>query len=291
MDISTGKLQQLVTVARSGSFSRAASDLNISQPALSRSIAAIEDRYGFRIFDRMGHGVQLTVAGAQVIAQAEPLLQSMHVFDSNLRLFGSGKAGQLQLGLAPLLASQLLPRFATEFFSPESAAQLRVVIRRGPDLLDLLKTGAIELFFFPESLIDPVPEIEIVPIGRIAVSLVVRSGHPLAGREGLTLADLRGFPWGSSVKPPIPEDILGPALFICDNYHILRETALNSDLICIASRTFVSEQLRGGTLTEIVVEGLPLPDATIYMAKLKGRMNSPLAEEAVQRFGEYLRVG
>jgi DNA-binding transcriptional LysR family regulator len=55
MDISLGKLQQLVAVADSGSFSKAAVELSISQPALSRSIADIERRYGFQIFNRSGH--------------------------------------------------------------------------------------------------------------------------------------------------------------------------------------------------------------------------------------------
>jgi hypothetical protein len=68
MDLSLGKLQQLITVARCGSFSRAAEELPMTQPALSRSIAAIERRYGFAIFNRIGHGVEPTAAAAQVLS-------------------------------------------------------------------------------------------------------------------------------------------------------------------------------------------------------------------------------
>lgn len=281
MDLSVGKLQQLVMVARTGSFSRAAIELNISQPALSRSIAQLERRYGFQIFNRLGHGVQLTAAGGQVIAQAEPLLQNMRVFDNNLRQFGSGKAGQLQFGLAPLLASQILSRFAIDFFTPETSAQLRVMIRPGADLLDALKNDAIELFFFPHSHFDPGPDIEVEPIGAIVASCVVRSGHKLAGRADLTLADLADYPWASAVDPPIPEGLLSPARFICDNYHILRDTVIGSDLIFIASSAFVARELAEGTLCEIAVEGLPLPPTPIYMARLHGRISSPLAEMAM----------
>src|SRR5262245_48089126 len=118
MDLSLGKLQQLITVARCGSISRAAEELHITQPALSRSIAAIERRYGFPIFNRIGHGVEPTAAGAQVLSQAEPLLQSMRIFDSNLGLLAAGKAGALKIGLPPLLASQLLADLARDFFTP-----------------------------------------------------------------------------------------------------------------------------------------------------------------------------
>lgn len=276
-------------VARTGSFSKAAVELNISQPALSRSIAGIEDRYGFQIFNRMGHGVQLTAAGVQVVAQAEPLLQSMRVFDSNLRLFGSGKVGRLQFGLSPLLASQILAHFAGAFFTPDSTARLRVMIRPGIDLLDALRNDEIELFFFPESHVDPSPDLEVEAIGTIQAACVVRRAHPLAGREDLTLADLLPFPWGSSVDPAILAETIGPAGLICDNYHILRDAVLESDLICICSAAFVERQLADGSLREIVVEGLPLPPTTIYMAKLRGRVNSPLANDTVKRIKGYLR--
>ena len=289
MDISLGKLQQLVAVADSGSFSKAAVELSISQPALSRSIADIERRYGFQIFNRSGHGVHLTAAGAQVIAQAQPLLQSMRVFDNNLRLFGAGNAGALSIGLSPLLASQLLAKLAVEFFTPDMRAQLRVIIRPGPGLLEELKRDTIELFFFPQGHIEPGPEICIEPVGKVIPVCVVRSAHPLAQRQQLTLQDLAAFPWASSIDPPFIEKLLNPARFVCDSYHILREAVLESDLICICSRAFVAQQLAEGTLREIRVEGLPLPATTIYMAKLQGSVSSPLAARAVKRIGAYLK--
>ena len=103
MDLSLPKLQHLVAVATCGSFSRAATELNLSQPALSRSIAGIEDRYGFAIFNRVGHGVELTAAGLQVLEQARPVLRHLQVLDSNMRLIAKGRSGRLALGMAPLL--------------------------------------------------------------------------------------------------------------------------------------------------------------------------------------------
>ncbi len=288
MDLSIGKLQQLVTVARIGSFSKAALELNISQPALSRSIAGIEERYGFQIFNRLGHGVELTAAGAQVIEQAQSLLQTMRVFDNNLKLFGSGKAGTLAMGLSPLLASQVMSRFAVEFVKSTAQAQLQVMIRPGEVLVDALKNDLVELFFFPESYIDTGPEIEMEPIGHIMPAVVVRRGHPLAKRKHLSVEDLSGYPWASSVEPPVDSKVLNAARVVCDNYHILRDAVLESDLVCICSASFVARQLADGSLHEIRVEGLPLPSTQIYLATLSGRVRSPLAEQAVMRMREYL---
>jgi len=109
------------------------------------------------------------------------------------------------------------------------------------------------------------------------------------GQFDFTGNDLAGFPWASSVDPPALRGVDIPGRFICDNYHILRDAVLQSDLVCICSSSFVAEQLRDGTLREIKVKGLVLPETTIYMAKLRGRVLSPLAEEAVQRVRAHLK--
>jgi DNA-binding transcriptional LysR family regulator len=288
MDLSLGKLRQLITVARCGSFSRAAEELHMTQPALSRSIAAIERRYGFPIFNRIGHGVEPTAAAEQVLAQAELLLQSMQVFDSNMALLATGKAGTLKMGLPPLLASQVLAPLAREFFTHAAEIELRVSVRSGPALLEELKNDVIEAFLFVEGQIEPGPDIEFEAIGGIRPACVARGGHPLAGRPGLAIADLSPYPWASSVEPSAMGKFLSPSRFVCDNYHILREAVLHTDLVCICTQAFAASELADGRLTVLDIPGF-LPDETkIYMARLKGRVLSPLARSAAQRIGVIL---
>lgn len=288
MDLSIAKLRQLVTVARSGSFSRAAADLNLSQPALSRSIASIEQRYGFPIFNRLGHGVEPTFAGAQVIALAEPLLQAMHVFDSNLKLMGSGKAGRLAIGFTPLLASQILAQFAGAFLGPGSEVQLTTMIRPGEQLLSALKDDTIELFFFPEAHIGGTDEVEVEVIGHVAPLCVVRAGHPLLGLVCLTKADLSPYPWASSVETHLAPVVLSEARMTCDNYHVLRDVVLSTDTVCICTRDFVADELASGALCELQVDDLPLRSTTMFLARLPGRMHSPLALEAIECVRSFL---
>lgn len=291
MTVSLTKLQQLITVARCGNISRAADELHISQPALSRSIAALEARYGFPIFNRIGHGVQPTAAGAQILAQAEPLLQAMRVFGRNVDLLAAGKAGRLSIGIPPLLASQLLSDLAGDFFAPRGDVELQVSIRSGPALLDQLKDDEIEFFVFAQGQVEPGPEIEAWPVGTMQPACVVRTGHPLAARRGLTARDLSAFPWASSVEPPAMGELLNPARLLCDNYHILREAVLRTDMVCICSRAFVSEDLAAGRLCELDVPGFLPATIRIECAALKGRILSPLAHAAVARIGQLLTGG
>lgn len=288
MGVSHHKLLQLIAVARCGSFSRAAEELNISQPALSRSIATLERLYGFAIFNRIGHGVEPTAAGAQMLDQAAPLLQIMQVFDRNMDLLSSGEAGALKIGLPPLLASQLLADLAEDFFAPSGRIELRVSTRSAPLLLDELKHDLIEFLLFAETQLEPGPDIAIEAIGEIVPACVVRRGHPLAGRKGLTKADLADFPWASSVEPPAMGELLNPARFLCDNYHALRDAVIRTDLVCICTRAFVETEIEAGRMCELEIAGL-LPDRlTVFIASLKGRAFSPLAHAAIKRIGTLL---
>lgn len=289
MNLSLMKMKQLVAVAKTGSFSRAAKELHISQPALSRNIADIESHYGIEIFLRHGHGVSPTTAGNQVIDQAERLLRSMQAFDSNLKLLSSGRAGTLTMGMAPLLASQLLANFASDFFSSISKVQVEVTIRPGSMLVEALKQNQIEFFLFPEGYISEDPELQVDPIGHIKPICVVRRDHPLVSRKNLRLEDLKNYPWANSVASPILEKTLKPTQFVCDNYHILRDAVLNSDLICICSSSFIAEELTEGSLREISIKGLPLNQITVYVATQVDRISSTLANSAILKIGQYLQ--
>ncbi|TCM20729.1 DNA-binding transcriptional LysR family regulator [Novosphingobium sp. PhB165] len=287
MDLSLGKLQHLVSVARCGSFSRAAMELNLSQPALSRSIATIEERYGFAIFNRVGHGVEPTAAGLQVLEQARPLLEGLRVFESNMGLLAGGRGGRLSMGMAPLLASELVPRFTGDFFGT-SDTQLRVMVRPGEELVEALANNEVEMIFFPGPHVADAGEIELERVGDARPACVVRQGHPLTGRKNLQLADLADYPWASSVEDPVGPPIPSRSRMVCDNYHILRDAVMATELVCICSQAFIAEELRDGRLVEIVIDGLPLPPTAIFAGRLKGRVHSPLAARALAAIRGYL---
>jgi DNA-binding transcriptional LysR family regulator len=81
---------------------------------------------------------------------------------------------------------------------------------------------------------------------------------------------------------------LNPTRFMCDNYHILRETVLCTDLVCICSRAFVAADLASGRLRELDVPGFLPNETNISVATLRGRILSPLAKAAVARVGAIL---
>src|SRR5579864_3810938 len=99
MVLDLAKLEQLLTIARTGNFTRAAEELGITQPALSRNIGLLEDRFSFKIFDRGRGGASLTPVGALMVDEVEALVRQATILEHNLQLYGRGEGGQISLGM------------------------------------------------------------------------------------------------------------------------------------------------------------------------------------------------
>ena len=146
MEIDLTRLRHIAAIARTGSFSRAAEDLHITQPALSRSIASFEQRYSLRIFDRDRSGVVPTAMGQLVIEEAQRVLRAARDLDHNLRLYAKGEGGDLAFGAGPLLA-MLLPDLGRRLLAESPAIQLRASVRTPDYLVQELLDDRIELIF------------------------------------------------------------------------------------------------------------------------------------------------
>lgn len=286
MDISLAKLGQIVAVARTGSFSRAAAELNVSQPALSRSIALIEQRYGFQIFDRGRSGAALTSSGAQIVQQATALLRNARILDHNLRLHGHGNAGLVSIGMGPMVSSLMLADLGKHMVGTRPAVRLKTLIRPTDILIDALLADEIELFIAPGPIAFP-GEIDVHEISYRSAAFVVRAAHPLLKYDQVQLDNVLDYPLGCSVEISWAERLGVPAgAFICDNFHIIREVVIDTDVIWVCPPHFVKDELENGTLVVLDVPRSPLNDPaspfaaiSVYVARLKGRSMSPLAKE------------
>ncbi|CAE6900604.1 LysR family transcriptional regulator [Paraburkholderia domus] len=111
------ELRSFVHVARAGSFSRAASDLYIAQPALSRQIAKLETDIGVPLLVRHGRGVRLTAAGARLLERAELIIHMVSETGEQVRASSDEDRGHLAVGLPPtigmLIGAELIRDFRT----------------------------------------------------------------------------------------------------------------------------------------------------------------------------------
>src|SRR5262245_45540321 len=140
MRIDFTRLRHIVAVADTGSFSRAAEEAGITQPALSRSIATFEQQHGVRLFDRVRGGVSVTPAGALVIEQARGMLSAAGDLERSLQLYGKGEAEQIAFGLGPLLSS-LLVMIGPSLMHARPNLRVRTMIRPVDQMIDELLAG------------------------------------------------------------------------------------------------------------------------------------------------------
>lgn len=290
------RLRHVMAVARNRSFSRAAEEEGITQPALSRSIAAFEQRHGVTLFDRGRGGVHLTAVGRHVVEQARQLLDAAGDLERSLKRYPQGEPGQMAIGLGPLMAGLFLPRISSLLLDSWPGIRVRTLVRSPDQLVAELLNDRIEMILGSNWNLGRVAGTETVRLGQVEIAWMVRGGHPLAGRSGVTAADLERYPIACAV------DTLSGAVadrtaadraaadragsFVCDNFHVLRETVLGSDCVWMSSPAFLAPDLRQGRMVRLAVAGSAAMLTDIVMIMRRGRSRSP----AILAIAEHVRA-
>jgi DNA-binding transcriptional LysR family regulator len=188
MDLDLRKLRYFVAVADRLHFGRAAAELHIAQPVLSRQIRALEHDLGTELLIRDSHGVTLTDAGRQLLTDAGPLLASAHAVRRRVTVAARGSQ-RLMVGFrAGITVTPAVQRFATRHPSVIVDVQRIEWDEQAAMLLDgRIDVGYVRL---------PIDEagLRVTPFYTEPRVAVLPAGHRLAGKGQITEADLAGEP-------------------------------------------------------------------------------------------------
>ncbi|MEU9883843.1 LysR family transcriptional regulator [Streptomyces phaeochromogenes] len=199
MDLDLRKLRYFVAVADRLHFGRAADELHIAQPVLSRQIRALEEDLGASLFTRDRHGVALTDAGRQLLADAGPLLASTHAVRRRVSVAARGSR-RLMVGFRAGIP--VIPA-ARAFEARHPGVVVDVQRIEWEDQAPMLLDGRIDVAYVRL----PIDEagLRVTPLYTEPRVAVLPAGHRLAGKEEVTEADLAGEPlvWhaDSSTQP------------------------------------------------------------------------------------------
>jgi DNA-binding transcriptional LysR family regulator len=142
------RLRTFVAVAESGSVSKAALRVHITQPALSRQIRDLQQELGLRLFDRIGRGLVLTAEGEQLLGDFRGLLAHASSLGERAQLLRRGDTGVLRVSVATVLVEGILSTFLHRYARRYPNVQVKLTEAGGADTLPMLERGEVHLGMF-----------------------------------------------------------------------------------------------------------------------------------------------
>lgn len=291
MTIELRPLRHFVTLVELGSFGRAAAALQLSQPALSRSIQALERQLGTAVVFRASTGVVPTDFGRVLLQRARGLLQLADELDRDVLFTSTLQSGHVGIGAGPYPAETIFVAALTRFVSAYPMVKVRLHVRAWDELLTRLRSRELDFFVAAISTFQREADLEIEALAEHPMHFVARSGHPLAGRINVTARDAAAYPIAAMSR--VPPRVLGPMLEAqrrspnraaaarpfpaIENATLaaIKHMVMGSDVISVVPAMCIRDELEGGTMVLLGTE--PWLRLNYGVVTLKGQALGPAA--------------
>ncbi|MCG7994424.1 MAG: LysR family transcriptional regulator [Candidatus Thiodiazotropha taylori] len=186
-------LRAFVQVAREGSFSNAAQGLYLTQPAVSKRVAALEQELSVRLFDRVGRQVFLTEAGRQLLPRAEQILQQMVDIRRGLSNLSGEISGRLVMGTSHHIGLHRLPSALRNFSDAYPKAELDIRFMESEKACLAVEHGELEMAVVTLPL-NPIEALDALKIWHDPLCFAVSPDHQLAEQQSTSLKQLVSHP-------------------------------------------------------------------------------------------------
>ncbi|MGK2070719.1 LysR substrate-binding domain-containing protein [Klebsiella pneumoniae] len=256
-------LHTFVAVAQQGTLGRAAETLNLSQPALSKTLNELEQLTGTRLFERGRLGAQLTLVGEQFLTHAVKVLDALISAGQALNRKEGLNNDIVRIGALPTAALGILPTVIGQFHKQQKDITLQVATMNNTMLLAGLKSGEIDIGIGRMSDPELMSGLHYELLFLESLKLVVRPGHPLL-QETVTLSRVMEWPVVVSPKGTVPrqnaEALLQsqgckmPAGCIETlSASLSRQLTVDFDYVWFVPSGAVKDDLRRGVLTALPI--------------------------------------
>lgn len=187
------QLRIFVAVAEKQHVTRAASELNLTQSATSAAIAALEARYGIKLFDRIGRGIVLTQTGKDFLVEARAVLARAKDATRLLNDLAGLKRGSLSIAASQTVGNYWLPRRVQAFRAAYPGIELRLAISNTEQAARMVIEGSADLGFVEGEVDESL--LSAKKIEGDALILAVGARHPWVNRAKVSAKDLPATSW------------------------------------------------------------------------------------------------
>ena len=190
-DFDLNQLAHFLAVSKAGNFTRAAAEIGISQPALSRSIQKIEKAIGEPLFERQPKGLKLTEIGSLFLVRANQIRDLVE--DTFAELNEASNRVQVRLAVIPTIAPYLLPKVLRKFGQRHPNVKIQVQEDTTQNIVRLCKDGDIDLAIVALPINEKYLEVEALFQDELV--LIMPKGHALEKKKRIRLADIQEYPF------------------------------------------------------------------------------------------------
>ncbi|MEY2620292.1 MAG: hypothetical protein RIT26_112 [Pseudomonadota bacterium] len=277
-----------ITVATMGNITRAAQELGIVQPALTRHINQLEEEFGVRLFSRLPRGVQLTTAGREFLEYCRRIVDEVERARHELTAQGSQPRGLIALGSTTTLARVLMPTVLGKAMMELPQVSLRVVEGRSVRLHEQLLTGALDIAILTNPLGSY--QLSMQPLLAEPLCLVGRP-EVMPRKKSLLASDLPQIPL--VITPGMLSLVSGAQkksrhslklLAEVESIETIRSLLLSESVASVVPPTAFWEDLQAGRLLAIPMRA-PIPQRMLVLATRTDNADLP----SIRHLGRIIR--
>jgi len=279
------QLRHFIAVAECGTYSAASDALNLTQPALTRSIQTLEDQLQAPLFDRQPRGVTLTDAGAALLRHARLMVHQAQAAREEVGAITTGTSGHLAIGLAPMFSSTVIDKVLIGLNQRFPDLRFLVTTALIGDLLAQLSDATLDVVLANIPAGPLPPDIVHEPLFETRSYVLAGEGHTLADQSQVSLADLRAASW-ALVRQQSSFDVVGEMLFSglgteitptieTNSLQLLRTILLSGQFVSVLAEHWLSDDLNAGRIVRLPVADTPITrPAGVLMRKTPSRAAS-----------------
>lgn len=293
-------LRHAVVLARHGNFARAARELNLSQPSLTRRIAQLEADLGVTLFDRTRNGVLPTALGRLLIERGDPLLRGEAALQREIQLLAGLEEGMLSIGAAPYPTHISVGPAIGRLVSVHPRLKVLCVTRDPRSIQNDVALERLDIGIAAIPDVERDPRLDVIPVPPQRLYVACRPGHPLLSRPGTpTFAEVMEYPLVTTLLPGayafavenhgrFPPDPEGrhpdrsPAIQV-DSLAMGRQIAQASDAVFPGTAAMLAEDVALGRLVRLGTDA-PVLRTGYGILRLKDRTPSPAAQAFINIF-------
>lgn len=294
---SLSPLSYLQVIARAGSIRKAAEMLAITSTALNRRLLALEAEIGASLFERFARGVRPSAAGEIVLQHIRSQASDVKRIKAQLADLKGERRGHVSIACSQAFLPYFLPRQISTYRTAHPGVEFTVLRREREAAEQALLDHSADIAMVVEplslSVLDSVVRV------RQQVHAVMWSGHPLAGRETVRLADCVGYPVGLPTLPHGVRQLIDLALaqirespFVAvesDSFDFLRNYDHEPDIVTFQIPIGLPEEQIGG-LVHRPVDRRDLRPAEIFVGQLRDRTLPSSAASFLEQVSEAIRL-